>query len=464
MLQRIKRDILWLAPLLAATLGYTMFKNGWQIDACLVAALTLVCALWWMFEAIPIPATSLIPLALFPLLGLLTPSQIASSYGSPLILLMLGGAMLSKAMEKSGAHRRIALGIINILGNHSERRLVIGFMAASAILSMWISNTATTLMLLPIAMAALEKVEDRRLIVAMLLGIAYAASIGGLGTPIGTPANVIMMEVYASYTNRDISFLEWMMLTMPIVIILVPIIGLWLCRDLRHNNTTPLVQLPIVGKWCVAEKRVLAIFVITALAWMTLKNPYGGWGQWLPHANYGAVALLAVLILFIANDGQGGKLLDWESANKIQWGVLLLFAGGIAIAKAFQQTGLSAAMGEAMSGFALLPVLLLIALLVLCVTFLTEITSNTATATLLMPIMAAAAIGNDMNPKLFMLPAVLSTSCAFMLPVATPPNAIVFGTNKIQISDMVRHGFVTNLIAAMIIIIVCYLLYAGGVL
>lgn len=453
----VKFHILWLAPLLAVALGFTMDSNGWAIEPCLVAGLTLVCALWWMFEPIPIPATSMIPIGVFPLLGLLSPEQVALSYGSPLILLLLGGAMLSKAMEKSGAHRRIALALVGLFGGGSQRRLILGFMVASAVLSMWISNTATTLMLLPVAMAVVEKTDDKKFILALLLGIAYAASIGGLGTPIGTPANVIMMDVLARTTGSELSFLDWMAWSIPVVIVLVPLAAWCLSRGLSKEDHG--IELPALGRWKTAEARVLVVFALTALAWVTLKGPYGGWGQWLPGANYGAVALCSVLIMFILPNGDGGRLLDWDSANKIHWGVLILFAGGIAIAKAFQNTGLSEAIGQAMSGFVALPVFLLMLLLALSVTFLTEITSNTATATLLMPILAVAAVSNELNPVILMLPAVLSTSCAFMLPVATAPNAIVFGTGRVSVAEMVSRGFILNVIAALVVSCLCFGLY-----
>ncbi|MBB6522940.1 SLC13 family permease [Pseudoteredinibacter isoporae] len=445
----VKRNMIWLAPVLACILGVLMWQSGWPVNAAMTAALTLLCALWWMFEPIPIPATSLIPLGVFPLLGILSPKDVALAYGSPLIILLMGGAMLSKAMEKSGAHRRVALGMVGLFGGGSQRRLVLGFMAASALLSMWISNTATTLMLLPVALAVLEKSDDRKLMIALLLGIAYAASIGGLGTPIGTPANVIMMQAYQDATGVELTFVDWMQWSLPVVILLVPLAGFWLSRKL--GTDTSMLELPELGGWRKAERRVMLIFALTALAWITLKGPSGGWGQWLPTANYGSVALFAVLVLFIIPDGEGGRLLDWQSANQIHWGVLLLFAGGIAIAKAFTATGLSQAIGEALAGFNQLPVLLLLVLLGLGVAFLTEVTSNTATATLLMPILAATAIAAEMEPALIMLPAALASSCAFMLPVATAPNAIVFGTGQVRIADMVSNGFAINLIAVLVI-------------
>ena len=425
----------------------------------MAAGLTALCALWWVFEPIPIPATSLIPLGVLPLLGILDGKQVALAYGSPLIILLMGGAMLSKAMEKSGAHRRLALGMVNVFGGNSSRSLVMGFMAASAVLSMWISNTATTLMLLPVALAVLDNAKDPKLAVPLLLGIAYAASIGGMGTPIGTPPNVIFLQVYAENTGTEPSFTQWMGWAVPVVLVLVPLTALWLTRHLSGGGVTELAS---TGQWRPSERRVLCVFALTALAWMTLKEPFGGWTTWLdlPNANYAAVALTAVVVLFILPNGEGERLLDWESASNIHWGVLLLFAGGMAIAKAFIVTGISESLGGQLAALTALPVLLIILSICLLVTFLTEITSNTATTTLLMPILAAAALGANMELALLMVPAALSASCAFMMPVATAPNAIVFGTGEIEVKRMAREGFTLNLIGAMSITLVAYWLLA----
>ncbi len=340
---------------------------------------------------------------------------------------------------------------------HVNGRLSMQLLAASALLSMWISNTATTLMLLPVALAVLERARDPKLAVPLLLGIAYAASIGGMGTPIGTPPNVIFLQVYAENTGLEPSFTQWMMWAVPIVLVLVPLTALWLTRGLSEGGVTEMAE---TGAWRPAERRVLIVFALTALAWMTLKEPAGGWSGWLdlPNANYAAVALTAVVILFLLPDGegQGGRLLDWESASNIHWGVLLLFAGGIAIAKAFVVTGISQALGAQLAALTALPVILIIATICLTVTFLTEITSNTATTTLLMPILAAAAIGADIELALLMVPAALSASCAFMMPVATAPNAIVFGTGRISVKRMSREGIGLNLIGAMTITLFSY--------
>jgi len=348
---------------------------------------------------------------------------------------------------------------VNVFGGNSSRSLVMGFMAASAVLSMWISNTATTLMLLPVALAVLDNAKDPKLAVPLLLGIAYAASIGGMGTPIGTPPNVIFLQVYAENTGTEPSFTQWMGWAVPVVLVLVPLTALWLTRHLSGGGVTELAS---TGQWRPSERRVLCVFALTALAWMTLKEPFGGWTTWLdlPNANYAAVALTAVVVLFILPNGEGERLLDWESASNIHWGVLLLFAGGMAIAKAFIVTGISESLGGQLAALTALPVLLIILSICLLVTFLTEITSNTATTTLLMPILAAAALGANMELALLMVPAALSASCAFMMPVATAPNAIVFGTGEIEVKRMAREGFTLNLIGAMSITLVAYWLLA----
>ena len=383
----------------------------------------------------------------------------AQAYGDPLILLLMGGAMLSKAMEKSGAHRRLALYMVNLFGGHDQRRLIFGFMVASALLSMWVSNTATTLMLLPVAYAVLESADSpavaSKLAVPLFLGIAYSASIGGLGTPIGSPPNVIFLKIYAEATGSGIGFGQWMLWAIPVVLLMIPAAGLWITRNLDRGEA---LSIPKVGDWRTEETRVLFIFGLTALAWITLREPFGGWSLLfgLPSANYAAVALTSVVLMFVLPNGHGGKLLDWESASTIHWGVLLLFAGGIAIAKAFAVTGISEAIGDSLSGVTRLSIIAIVAIVALSVTFLTEITSNTATTTLLMPILAAAALGAGIEPALLMLPAALSASCAFMLPVATAPNAIVFGTGRIRVEQMVREGFALNLMGAAAITAVIY--------
>ncbi len=446
----LKRHALWLGPMIAiicCTLGI-LFDLGWP--ASITLSVTVLCAIWWITEPIPIAATSLLPLALFPLFGILDTKQVAQAYGHTLILLLMGGFMLSKAMEKSGTHRRIALQMIHLFGGQSSSRVLLGFMVASAILSMWISNTATTLMLLPVALAVLEKNRDKALVPALLLGTAYAASIGGIGTPIGTPPNMLFRGVYEETMNTTVSFTQWMTWAIPVVVIMIPLAWLWLKRGLSSVNQ---LEVPHPGQWRPAEIRVLAVFSVTALLWITRNEPFGGWSDWLDiaTANDASIALAAAALMFMIPDGQGEKLLDWETANKIPWGVLILFGGGICIANAFQQSGLSQIAGERLAVLTEYPILLVIPVICLFVTFVTEVTSNTATTTLLMPILAAAGVVAGIDPAILMVPAAMSASCAFMLPVATAPNAVVFGSEKITVKEMSKRGVILNLIGVVVI-------------
>jgi sodium-dependent dicarboxylate transporter 2/3/5 len=280
-----------------------------------------------------------------------------------------------------------------------------------------------------------------------------------MGTPIGTPPNIVFMGVYTATVGGQIPFLTWMSWALPVVFVLVPITALWLTRRLSHTGA---VELPAVGAWQKAEIRVTVVFALTALCWITRQQPFGGWSGLfeLEQTNDAMVALIAVVLMFLVPDGKGGKLLDWDTANRIPWGMLILFGAGISIATAFTTSGLSEHIGDALSGMSNLPVLLMLITVCLVVTFLTETTSNTATTTLLMPILAAAALGAGIDPKLLMIPAALSASCAFMLPVATAPNVIVFGTGHVGIHDMAREGLALNLIGAFIISMICYLTFA----
>lgn len=425
------------------------------------ASITLLTAILWVTEALPIPATSLIPFAAFPATGVLTHREAAAALGSHVIILLMGAFMLSKAIEKSGVHRRFALFMLKVTGGKSASRLVLAFMLTSALLSMWISNTATTLMLLPIALAILGSIDNPKLAAALLLGIAYSASLGGVGTPIGTPPNIIFISVYQESQGLEISFLEWMKTGLPIVVVGIPIMALWLTRGLGDLGN---ISLPTSGRWSVAEKRVLIVFATVALAW--IGRPY--WTEALDLKTIGdsTIALLGVVAMFIiptgkSNDkGQADNLLDWKTASDIPWGLLLLFAGGICIAKAFTASGLSEQMGQLLEFLKDVPIPVLILAICLFVTFLTEITSNTATATLLMPILALSGMSMGIDPALLMIPAAISASCAFMLPVATAPNAIVYGTEKFTIQTMAREGFVLNVIVAFVVAGVSYVTLA----
>lgn len=436
---------------LAGIVAVAFVYLGLSPPLVVTAACSVLCIAWWVFEPIPIPVTSLLPLALMPLFGVLTPAETGEAYGSPLILLLLGGFLLSRGMESTGAHRRIALGVVRLVGGGSPRRVVMGFMVAGSLLSMWISNTATVLMLVPVALAILESSSDRRrLAVPLLLGLAWACSIGGLGTPIGTPPNLVFMQVYQEFTGETVGFARWMSIGIPVVLIMIPLTALWLTRDLPHDIK---IQVPEVGEWRSAEKRVLTLFGLTALAWMTRSEPFGGWRDLLGlnTANDASVAFIAVIALFVLRDKDRKPLITWQQAADIPWGVLLLFAGGICLAKAFVTSGLSTIAGESLVALTTLPIYWMMLIICLAVTFMTEATSNTATTALLMPILASAAIAAGIDPLLLMVPAALSASCAFMLPVATAPNAVVFGTGEVKIGQMVREGFVLNVLGAFLI-------------
>ena len=389
--------------------------------------------------------------------GILNKKQVAEAYGHWLIILLMGGFLLSTAMEKSGAHKRLALMMIHRFGQKSDKGLVIAFMLAAASLSMWISNTATTLMLLPIVIAICSQTENKKLQIALLLGIAYAANIGGLGTPIGSPPNLIFVSQYNEFTGQNIDFLTWMKFGIPIVIVFVPIMGFILGHRLKGKSK---ITLPEIGKWQSAEKRVLLIFALTSLAWVTRNMGGYGWAHQLglKGANDASVALLAVVALFSFKDSQGEPLLDWDTAKRIPWGLLLLFSGGLCIGKAFATTGLSAYLGQKLELIQVLPLYLFIILLCLAVTFLTEITSNTATTAILMPILGTAASHAEMSHLHFMVPATLSASCAFMLPVATAPNAVVYGSDMFPLKTMMRFGLIMNFIGVFIVGSLCYIL------
>ena len=461
----IKSALIWFTPILALVFGLALTHLGeLSAPAATTAAITLWCAIWWLSEAVPIPVTSLLPLSVLPLLGALTPSEVAQSYGSPLILLLLGGFMLSGALARSGAHRRLALNMIRACSRLGTRGLVLGFMLAAALLSMWISNTATTLMLLPVALAVLEDERFRKLTIPLLLGTAYAASIGGTATPIGTPPNLIYLQVASDQFGSAPSFPLWMSWGLPVVILMLPVVFFWLTRSVK-SSSMPNIESP--GPWQTAEIRVLIVFGITALLWMTRTAPFGGWQEALnlPTANDAAVAMLAVVLLCMIPAGRdehckekgrrrSARLLDWETAGSIPWGVLLLFAGGITLARAFIETGLSDSLANHLTILAGMPTWLMVLCVCLSVTFLTEVTSNTATTSLLMPVLASTAIATDIPPELLMVPAAISASFAFMLPVATAPNAVIYGSGKIPIRVMAKEGFILNLIGAVVITLV----------
>lgn len=453
----INRLIRWLGPILAVALYIFCTQRGYPFAFSATLALTLLCALWWMSEAVNPAFTSLIPLAILPVLGILDSKQVAQSVGNELILLLMGGFMLSRALESSGAHRRLAFALVKSVGGQSGRSLIFGFVFATGLISMWISNTATTLIMLPVAYAVIEHYKDPRLATPLVLAIAYAASIGGLGTPIGTPPNLVFMQQYQQATGTAYDFGDWMKVGIPVLLIMLPILAFGLSRNLKNS---PAAELPVMGAWTKTEKRVLSVFGLTALAWVTRAAPFGGWSQWLnlPGANDASVAMIAVAAMALIPSGREDKqaLLTWEAAARIPWGALLLFAGGIALATAFQESGVSDAISNSLSSANHLPVFAMMVIIITCVVFLSEIASNTATAVLLMPILAAAAKGLNIEPALLMLPAAMAASIGFMLPVATAPNAIAYGSGFVTSKDMLREGFWLDIVSVLVVCAVCW--------
>jgi len=454
----LPRFFRWFGPLAAILVYVLATRHGTGFAFSATLALTAWVAVWWMSEAIDPAFTALLPLGLLPVLGILDARQVAQSVGNELILLLMGGFMLSRALEGSGAHRRLAYAMVRAAGGRSGRGLVFGFVLATGLISMWISNTATTLIMLPVAYAVIEHYRDPRLATPLVLAIAYAASIGGLGTPIGTPPNLVFMQQYQQATGNAYDFSDWMRVGVPVLLIMLPILAFGLSRNLKHS---PAAELPEMGAWSSAEKRVLSLFGLTALAWMTRTGPFGGWSGWLdlPGANDASVALLAVAAMAMIPSGRNDKqaLLTWEAAVRIPWGALILFAGGIALATAFQESGISDAISNSLVSANHLPVFAMMVIIIACVVLLSEIASNTATAVLLMPILAAAAKGLNIEPALLMLPAAMAASIGFMLPVATAPNAIAYGSGFVTSKDMLREGFWLDIVSVLVVCAVCWL-------
>lgn len=464
------------------------------------AATTALVACWWIFVAIPIPATSLLPLVLFPAVGVMSVRGAAIPYANSNVFLFMGGFIIALGIQRWGLHRRIALHIVRIIGT-GRATIVLGFMLASAVLSMWISNTATTMMMLPIGLAVigalseLEKQEPHQrrenFAAAIMLGIAYAASVGGVATPIGTPPNISFHGQLAQlFPNApEISFGQWMLVFVPLVVVFLPVVWLLLTRVTCRVSTRPLTagrqivrkHVSQLGPMRGPEIAMLVIFAATALLWMTRKIPVGeadyGWAAMLERLlspddgglhrfrasfiNDATVAVGMAVLLFAIPAGRDGsgrrqRLMNWETAVRLPWGILLLFGGGFSLAAALQASGLSAWLGEVFAGLGITSPPLLVMGTCLLLTFLTEITSNTATTEVMLPIVANASIAMGTNPLLLMLPATISASCAFMLPVATPPNAIVFGSGQVSMGRMVRTGIILNLIGVVLITLVIY--------
>jgi len=455
---QIKLNHLIIGPILAVILFAILQFNGIETTAAATAAITLLTAWWWATEALPIPATSLVPFTLFPISGVLTDKQAASGMGSHIILLMLGGFVMAKALERSGAHKRFAISILRIVGQNSNKSLVFAFMLAAALLSMWVSNTATCLMLMPIVLACLKQIETPKLVTPLIVSVAYACSIGGIATLIGTPPNIIFAGIYEEFSGQSFDFLEWLKIGFPIVVCLLPISWLWLTRRVDGRCE---VSLPIASAWSKDEKRVVMVFLLIVFLWVFRKQPFSGWSGLLGVTNVGdsTIALLGASLMFVVRSEKGGGLLDWNSAVKIPWGILLMFGAGITIAKAFFESGLADIIGAGLSGvIGDLPLYLVILFVCLAITFFTELNSNLATTALVLPILASTALALNIPLEILMIPATISASCAFMLPVATAPNAIAYATEKITLKQMMREGFALNLILAFVISALCYFL------
>lgn len=447
------------APLALAggTLLYPLLLlAGFTHETAATLAITFMTAVLWVTEAVPVPAASLLPIVLLPMAGVLTHREAAASMGNHLILLFLGGMLLARGIESSGLHRRVAINLLNLVGNRSGRPLVFAFMVAAALLSMWISNTATALILMPIALAIVRQLKDESLAVPLILGTAFACSLGGMATLIGTPPNLVFAGIYEEVSGVEFGFNRWMSLALPVTLMGLPIAGLWLTRGLGGSQR---ISLPAPEPWTPAEKRVALIFCSAVFLWIFRSEPLGGWSAWLgmPKVGDSTVALTAALALFLIPNGEerGGRLLGWREASEVPWGILLLFAGGLTIASAFQVSGTAQLVGESLAFTAELPVWLLLFCLCLAMSFLTELTSNTASTTLLMPVMAATAMQTGLPIELMMIPVVLSASCAFMLPVATPPNTVAFSTGYVSVSRMMREGVILNLLMAIAIATWC---------
>jgi len=439
----------------AAIISYLLAHYAFAMPsaAAWTLATTVWVAWWWITEALPLPVSSLLPFVLLPVGNIADVNAVSAALGNPIILLFMAAFMLAKAVEISGVHKRIALVVVRHLGQASARRMVFAFMVATAFLSMWISNTAAVLALLPVALALADGSDDVVFQRALLLGLAYSASVGGIATLIGTPPNLIFASVYQSITGEGFGFMRWMTIGLPLVVIAIPVMAWWLTRHLSSHNS---LHIEAIGPIRSAEKRVLIIFAVVIVLWMTRTAPFGGWSIALGLSGVGdaTIAFAGVLAMFIWHDKDGNPLLEWRDAVAIPWGILLLFAGGIALANGFVSSGLSAIIGDALHGLAGLPLWLLIISLALAVSFLTEVTSNTATATLLMPVLAAAAFALELPPEMLMIPAAIACSCAFCLPVATPPNSIVFSAERLTIKTMVREGMALNIILAIITTVV----------
>ena len=459
-----KKNIgLFLGPFLFIILYFFIKPESLSSKGLAIAASTLWVAVWWITEAFPIAITSLLPIILFPLSGGLSMRETVLGYSHPIIYLFIGGFILAIAIEKWNLHKRIALNIISLIGD-SKKNIILGVMLACAFLSMWISNTATTVMMLPIGLAIINqlKTDNKDFSVALLLSIAFSASIGGVATLIGTPPNLILAANIQEEFQIELGFLEWMKIGLPFSMLLLVICWVYLTKiaydfsnEQNQSITTIKEELKNLGDMSTEEKRVLTIFVFSVLAWLSrsyLQN-------FIPQLNDSIIALCAMLLLFfIPSKDYSRKLISWKEAEQLPWGILLLFGGGISIANGFSSTGLASWLGSQLNLLEHVGLFVLLVCIVAGVNFLTEITSNLATTSIVLPILISLAYMVDVHPYILMIGATIAASCAFMLPVATPPNAIIFGSGVIKMHDMIKVGFWLNIISIIILTLITYYL------
>ena len=440
--------------------------GGMSVQAWAAGGMMWLMATWWSTEAIPIPATALLPILLVPALGLGSIGQATAPYANPIIFLFLGGFTLGLAMQRWNLHRRIALLTLRAMGVKPKNQIA-GFMMATAFLSMWVSNTATAVMMLPIGLSIIAMTQSdnedglRRFGTALLLAIAYSASVGGIATLIGTPPNALLAAYLLDTQGIEVGFAQWMLLGLPVSVVMLLLVWWWLTRvDFgigRADDSGEMIrrELEALGPLGRGEKLVGLVFVLTASAWIFRPLLSANLAPWLTDTGIAIAAALA-LFLIPVDTRERQFLLDWESAEKLPWGVLLLFGGGLAMAGAISSSGLASWIAEAMGAATLLPALLMVALVALVIIFLTEVTSNTATAAAFLPLLGALAVAQDISPLLLTVPAAIAASCAFMMPVATPPNAIVFSSGHMRIGDMLRAGFALNLMGVVVVTVASY--------
>ena len=457
-------------PLLFLAMQFFSPPAGMSESAYSLLSITLWMALWWVTESVPIAITALLPIILFPMTGAVDLQTTTASYGHKYIFLYMGGFMLAIAIEKWNLHKRIALNIIKIIGTNISK-IILGFMVATAFLSMWISNTATAVMMLPIAMSIVAQLQDNpntekneNLIFgkALMLSIAYSASIGGMATLIGTPPNLVFAGYVEETYGIEITFLQWLKFGVPIAIPLLVIAWLYLTKfafkfkqkEFPGGKEEINRLLVLIGPMKREEKLVSSIFVLTAFCWITRSFILQ---EFFPFIDDTIIAMTAGILLFVVPASDFKKrLITWEDAVKLPWGIILLFGGGMALAAGFQITGLASWLGAQMSVFQGLSLLILVFVIITLVNFFTEFTSNLATTAMLLPILAPIAISLNINPYMLMVACTIAASCAFMMPVATPPNAVVFGSGYLRIPDMIKSGIWMNIISIIFLTLMVY--------